>query len=145
MPSKRVSLDLNDQTYFLTFTVKRWYYLFDRHERWDILSDSLNFCIKNKSLKVYAYVFMLNHIHLLVSSPDVSGFIRDFKKYTAFRLMKNLKYTEPKVAALFYSTLEVEDEKFFKQLLLVCHKRSKHLSKITLLDYIDWRFTIKSF
>jgi len=28
-------------TYYLTLTIQRWYYLFDRHNRWQILAESL--------------------------------------------------------------------------------------------------------
>ena len=46
-------------------------------------------------------VFMLNHIHLIVESSDVSGFIRDFKKYTSKELKKNIIATEPGILKLF--------------------------------------------
>ena len=80
MPSIRVSKELNDKAYFLTFTVKNWYYVLDRYNRWNIIANSLKYFQENKELKLYGFVFMINHIHLLVSSPDVAGFIRDFKK-----------------------------------------------------------------
>jgi len=101
MPSIRIKTELNDQLYFLTFTIKNWYYILDRHNRFTILLDSLKFCQKNKGLQIYAWVFMINHIHLIVKSADVSGFVRDFKKHTAFELIKNLNATEPSVATLF--------------------------------------------
>jgi putative transposase len=102
MPSPRVNQDLNDhQTYFLTCTIKRWYYIFDRYQRWDILAKSLKYFIDNKDLKVYSFVFMLNHIHLIISSPDVSGFIRDFKKFTSKKIKENVSLTEPNVLQLF--------------------------------------------
>ncbi len=41
MPSRRVAAELNTGTYYLTLTVQRWYYLFDRYNRWQIMSDSL--------------------------------------------------------------------------------------------------------
>lgn len=44
---------------------------------------------------------MLNHIHLIASSLDVSGFIRDFKKFTSKQLKKNIETTEPTVMKLF--------------------------------------------
>ena len=44
MSSVRVSKELKEEIYFLTFTVHRWYYLFDRHNRWNILIDSLKYC-----------------------------------------------------------------------------------------------------
>ncbi|MEI7997512.1 MAG: hypothetical protein WCH01_21705, partial [Methylococcaceae bacterium] len=38
MPSRRVAVDLNAGTYYLTLTIQRWYYLFERHNRWQILA-----------------------------------------------------------------------------------------------------------
>jgi len=83
MPSIRISKDFTSGIYYLTFTVRNWYYLFDRHNRFDILADSLQYCQKHKGLSLYSYVFMLNHIHVIASSPDMIGFVRDFKKFTS--------------------------------------------------------------
>ena len=101
MPSLRIPKELNNGVYFLTFTTKKWYYLFDRHNRWDIIKDSLLYCCNNKNLKIYGFVFMLNHIHLIVSSTDVSGFIRDFKRHTSREIHKNIITTEPQIEKLF--------------------------------------------
>lgn len=101
MPSRRVTTELNSGTYFLTLTVQRWYYLFDRHHRWHIMSESLRYCQDNKGLELNGYVFMLNHIHLIVTSPDVAGFLRDFKRYTSAKFRSNLETTEPTVLKLF--------------------------------------------
>jgi putative transposase len=51
---------------------------------------------------------MLNHIHLIIQNPDISGLLRDFKKHTALELIKNLKTTELPVAKLF----EKADDKY---------------------------------
>lgn len=83
MPSIRISHELKDQIYFFTCTVKKWYYLFDRHDRFQILEDSFVFCQKHKGLKVYAYVFMLNHLHCIASAPDLGRVIHDMKAYLA--------------------------------------------------------------
>ena len=101
MPSKRIAIDSNDCIYFLTFTVKRWYYIFDRYKRWNILLKPLKHCQTHKHLKIYSYVFMLNHIHLIITCPNVSGFVRDFKQYTSRELMRNLRENEPTIARLF--------------------------------------------
>jgi putative transposase len=101
MPSRRVPTDLNAGTYYLTLTAQRWYYLFDRHNRWQILADSMRYCQQNKGLELNGYVFMLNHIHLIVTSPDVAGFLRDFKRFTSKKLKENLETTEPSVLSLF--------------------------------------------
>lgn len=52
MPSLRVAADLNAGTYHLTLTIQRWYYLFDRHNRWQILCESLRYCQENKGLEL---------------------------------------------------------------------------------------------
>lgn len=101
MPSIRIERELNNEMYFITFTVHNWYYVFDRHERFGVLADSLRYCQKHKDLKIYAYVFMINHLHLIVQSEDVSGFVRDFKRFTSREIMKNIIATEPDVAELF--------------------------------------------
>ncbi len=101
MPSIKISKELNSGIYFLTFTVKNWYYIFDRHNRFQILSDSIQYCQKNKDLKLYAYVFMLNHIHLIASSLDMITFVRDFKKFTSKEILKNIIATEPNILKLF--------------------------------------------
>ncbi len=101
MPSIKISKELNDQIYFLTFTVYRWYYIFDRYDRWDVLSKSLKFFLKEERLQLYSFVFMLNHIHLIIQSHDVAGFIRDFKKYTSYEMKRNISETEPHILKLF--------------------------------------------
>ncbi|MBF0473387.1 MAG: transposase [Nitrospirae bacterium] len=108
MPSIRITKECNDSIYFITLTVKNWYYIFDRHNRFDILTQAIIYCQKNKGLKVYAYVFMLNHIHLIIQSPDTAGFMRDFKKHTSYELIKNIRATEPNAASLF----EAENNKY---------------------------------
>ncbi len=101
MPALRVNRELKDQKYFITLTIFRWYYLFDRYERWEILADSIEHCQRNKHLMLHGFVFMLNHVHLIVSSPDVIGFLRDFKSFTSRKIKANLLLTEPHLLNLF--------------------------------------------
>ena len=116
--------------YFLTFTVKNWYYLFDRNNRFSILSNTLKFFQENKDLKIYGYVFMLNHIHLIIQSSNVINFVRDFKRWTSRELKNDLIKYEPEVLKLFldkennYNFWQdtnkpeiIENEKFFIQKL----------------------------
>jgi len=56
---------------------------------------------KNKDLKVFSFVFIFNHIHLIISSPDTAGFIKDFKKFTSKKIHRNIQNTEPNVLKLF--------------------------------------------
>jgi REP element-mobilizing transposase RayT len=101
MPSRRVPIELNAGTYYLTPTVERWYYLFDRFNRWQILVDSLRYCQEHKGLELNGYVFMLNHFHLMVTSPDVAEFLRDFRRFTSKKFRENIEANEPRVLELF--------------------------------------------
>ncbi len=101
--SLRIRNDLNNGLYFVTCTVKNWYYIFDRCNRWNILLDSLKFCQQHKNLKIYAWVFMLNHIHLLVESGNMNGFLRDFKTFTSKEMKQNILANEPRLLTLFES------------------------------------------
>jgi putative transposase len=79
--------------YFITFATVEWIDVFTRPKYKDLLIESLKYCIEKKSLIVYSYVIMTNHIHLIASSdgPDLSGIIRDFKKFTSKAMIKALQ------------------------------------------------------
>jgi len=101
MPSVRISKELSSGIYYLTFTVRNWYYIFDRHNRFQILADSLKYCQKNKGVKIYAYIFMINHLHLIASGNNMIGFIRDFKRHASKEMQNNIIATELGVLKLF--------------------------------------------
>ena len=82
-------------TYFLSTSVVEWLDVFTRRRYKDIVIDSLDYCSNHKSLIIYGYVIMSNHIHLLISKSDskhsFSDIIRDFKKFTAMQIIKTIK------------------------------------------------------
>ncbi len=83
---------LTKTLHFVTLTVVDWIDIFTRPIYNHIVVDSLKYCQKNKSLNIYAWVLMSNHIHLLVALDkeltyeeerlELSNVIRDFKKFT---------------------------------------------------------------
>jgi hypothetical protein len=68
------------------------------------MSDSIRYCQDNKGLELNAYVFMLNPVHLIVTLPNMAGFLRDFKRFIAAKFKANLETTEPSVLKLFIDT-----------------------------------------
>ena len=146
-----INKENNTGCYFVTFTVVHWYYLFDRYERWDIVAKSLQYCIDQKELRLYSFVFMLNHLHLIFSSPDASGFIRDFKRFTAKVLKKNILETEPHVLNLFLDkdgTYElwqktnmpilIESDEFFLQKMHYIHNNPVKKEYVEKPEYWYW-------
>ena len=86
---------IHDQhgTYFITCTVHQWVNVFTRTEYIDILLDSLKFCQTNKGLLIFGWVIMSNHIHLIVGTKKekLSDIIRDFKKFTASKVVQAIE------------------------------------------------------
>jgi len=82
--------------YFLTLTVVDWVDVFTRPVYRHIIIDSLQHCIKNKGLELYAWVIMSNHIHLVAAAKDndnLSDILRDFKKFTSKAIISAIQET----------------------------------------------------
>jgi REP element-mobilizing transposase RayT len=54
------------------------------------ISESLDYCRKNKGMELYGYCIMPSHVHLIFRSSlnDPSGLIRDFKGFTSRKMLK---------------------------------------------------------
>ena len=70
----------------MTVTVLHWIAVFTRPETVEILLASLRY-LMGKGLRVYAYVILENHLHLLAQSPDLGKDIARFKSHTAKQLI----------------------------------------------------------
>ena len=77
--------------HFVTCTVLHWIPLFTRQESVQIIIDSLKFLQQKDNLKLYAYVILENHLHMVVQSDDIDKSIKSFKQYTAKALLELLK------------------------------------------------------
>jgi putative transposase len=77
--------------HFITITIIDWVDLLTRPEYKHIIIESLIYCQKNKGLKIYAFVIMTSHIHLIASCEapfHLPETIRDFKKFTSKKLVE---------------------------------------------------------
>ena len=84
-----------NQLYFLTFQIVKWVVFFTRNEYKQIIVKSLDYCRKHKGLELYSYVIMTNHIHLIAREKEpfrLSDIVRDFKKFTANKLLPLLQH-----------------------------------------------------
>ena len=82
-----------DAAYFLTLTAVEWVDAFMRKEHKQILCDSLNYCIDQKGLEIFAYVIMSSYMNMIARAKNnnLSSVIRDFKKFTSAMLLKDMK------------------------------------------------------
>jgi putative transposase len=78
--------------HFITFATVGWIDVFTRQLYRDIVLNSLRYCQDKKALSLHAWCLMTNHIHLIASSKnnDLSGTLRDFKKFTGCELIKSI-------------------------------------------------------
>ena len=60
----------------------------------DIAVDTLNYSRNNKSLKIFAYVILDNHLHMEVTGDNLPKIIKEFKTYTAREIIKQAKQEE---------------------------------------------------
>jgi putative transposase len=79
-----------DGLFYLTFQIVGWVDIFTRKIYRDIAIDSLKYCQHHKRLKLFAFVIMSNHIHLLAQSEtrDLSDIVRDFKNHTSKKFLE---------------------------------------------------------
>jgi REP element-mobilizing transposase RayT len=76
-------------TFFVTLTVCGWVNVFNRSVYAELIFKSLNYCIEHKGLKVYAWVLMSNHLHMVAESEkNLGDILRDFKSFTSKEILK---------------------------------------------------------
>ncbi len=95
MSSESYYIKDQKSAYFLTFTVQSWVDVFTRSTYKMDIVDSLNHCVKEKDLHIYAWCLMSNHLHIVCRTDEnLSIIIRDFKKFTTKKLINRIQ-TEP--------------------------------------------------
>nr|VFJ91277.1 MAG: Transposase IS200 like [Candidatus Kentron sp. H]VFJ99198.1 MAG: Transposase IS200 like [Candidatus Kentron sp. H]VFK00578.1 MAG: Transposase IS200 like [Candidatus Kentron sp. H] len=77
--------------HFLTCTVLNWIPIFTRPATVQIILEALRFRQQERDLKLYAYVILENHLHMVAQSPSLGKELASFKSYTAHRLIEYLK------------------------------------------------------
>ena len=92
MSRTRYRVHENQEPHFLTCTTVNWLPIFTRPEPVDIVLDSLRFLQQEGRLTLYGYVVMVNHLHLVASSPDIVKEAGDFKSFTARRIIDLLRH-----------------------------------------------------
>ena len=92
--SRAYKINNPEGLYFVSFSTVAWVDVFTRIVYKDILIDSIKFCQQHKGLLLYAWCIMTNHVHLILKADegfDVSGILRDMKKFTSRQLIKAIE------------------------------------------------------
>jgi REP element-mobilizing transposase RayT len=89
---------------YFTATNLEWKKLLQPDKYKDIVISSMKFLVKDKRVKIFSFVIMDNHIHIIwqmLPDNDPEAVQRDFLKYTAQRIKKDLQRNHPEVLAQF--------------------------------------------
>jgi putative transposase len=65
------NITFNHYPHFFTATILQWKHLLCDDEKKDIIVSSLDFLVNDKRIKVYGFVLMPNHIHIIWQIQDV--------------------------------------------------------------------------
>ena len=77
--------------YFMTSTITGWLPVFTRPETVQIVFDSWSYLQRNDNFKIFAYVILENHLHVIASAPELPTVIQRFKSYTARKIIDLLR------------------------------------------------------
>jgi REP element-mobilizing transposase RayT len=84
-----------EKPYFISFATVYWLDVFTRPVYKGIFVDSVNHCIKEKGLIVYAWVLMTSHVHMIIGTEreKMQDILRDLKMYTSKKIIDAIKET----------------------------------------------------
>jgi REP element-mobilizing transposase RayT len=112
---------------FFTASIKGWYKLLEHDQYKDIIIDSLRFLVKDRRIKLYAFVIMSDHIHLIWQMQPLirpQHVQRDFLKYTAQRIKRDLQKNHPELLTHFESDANDRTYQFWKRRALSIELRT---------------------
>ncbi|MDZ7722876.1 MAG: transposase [candidate division KSB1 bacterium] len=87
----RYKILTDEGIYFLTSTIVEWLPVFTKRRYFEIIIDSLNYCMKYKNLELYAYVILDNHLHLVAAAENLRSVVASFRKFTSKAIIKQLE------------------------------------------------------
>ena len=98
---------------FFTATILEWKHLLKPDKYKDIIIESMRFLTDAQRVQVLGFTIMPNHIHLLwkIMPPHKRANVqRDFLKFTAHQIIKDLENHHPQVLARF--KVDAADRKY---------------------------------
>ena len=127
-----------NEVYFYTSTILAWNHLLKEDSFKNIIVGSLKTLVDREMIKVYAFVIMPNHIHILwellklnkKELPDSS-----FTKFTAHEFKKEILLNHPDLLVHFKVTSNDRDYQFWQRDPLAVHMKDKKVL-VQKLNYI---------
>lgn len=123
---------------FFTATILKWKTLLFNNDYKQIILDSLSFLVEKRRIKVYAFVIMPNHIHIVWQVRQghlLKNVQRDFLKFTSQQIQKDLRTNHPGLHKEFEVNLKDRKYQIWKRKPLSIDLYSREVIEQK-LDYI---------
>jgi len=126
------------EVYFWTATIKEWKHLLKKEYYKELIIQQLQWLKERNKIKVYAYVIMPNHIHVVWKMLEKNGKEMphaSFNKWTSSQFLKDLKTHHPEMLEFFIEKTKERNHRFWQRdaLAILMDSREKVEQKI---DYI---------
>ncbi|MBX7046722.1 MAG: transposase [Ignavibacteria bacterium] len=77
--------------YFMTSTIVDWIPVFTSEKYFQILINAFKFHQQKNNLKIYSYVILDNHFHIICSAEKLAQIFQSIKSFTARTIIDELK------------------------------------------------------
>ena len=84
----RYTIAESEGVYFLTATIVNWLPVYPFRDTCLQVLESLQYCRRHKGLRLYAYVLMENHLHLVAKAAELSRCMQSYKRHTVRRILQ---------------------------------------------------------
>ena len=104
---------ITEYPHYFTATNLEWKRLLEKEKYKDILIESMRFLVNDKRVIIYGFVIMDNHIHIvwhLQPNKKRDSVQRDFLKYTAQQIKKDMSVNHPDELVAFL--VNAKDRKY---------------------------------
>ncbi len=91
MTRTRYRIHETEYPYFMTCTIVGWLPIFTRPDSVEIVLDSWRYLQREREFKLFGFVVLENHLHLVASAPELSAAMQSFKSYTARQIIELLE------------------------------------------------------
>ncbi|MBD3382008.1 MAG: hypothetical protein GF404_07415 [candidate division Zixibacteria bacterium] len=127
--------------FFATTTFQDWKEYGNVPGMYEALAGSLAFCLEKYEANLIGYVFMPNHIHLLlvIDGSELSSFMRDYKKYIAQKAKTDLGIKEKKIWMPRYDRVVIVDKNLILTKLNYIHNNPVKAKLVS--DQQKWKWS----
>jgi len=91
--SRKYKFRNTEGTYFVSFATVYWLDVFVREEYFNVFTNSLEYCRKEKGMELFAWCVMPSHVHLIFrdKNNNPGRLLKELKTYTSKQLHKMIE------------------------------------------------------